>query len=291
MNSDPGNHATERPMVSVIIPVYNNADTLGPVLAALNRQRYPRERFEVIVADNNSTDGSPDVATAHGAVVVFERDRQGSYAARNKGVAAARGDILAFLDGDCRPDEGWLSEAVAVFTETGADLVGGRIAIEAQGGSELLAAYERLSYVRQEDTIARHGTAAGGNLFIHRRVIDTIGPFRQELKSGGDGEICLRAKRAGFTIAYADRAVVAHKAIGSVTALLKRYHRLGRGEADLAAFSVAPIREPGSTPLSRKRDYVRRVWAEKRLSAGARLAIVFLNLAASVAQLIGGRRA
>lgn len=279
------------PLVSVVIPVFNNRATLGPVLAALNAQDYPR--LEVIVADNNSTDGSPDVAVTHGATVVFERETQGSYAARNKGIAAAKGDILAFLDGDCRPRPDWLSNAVAAMRRAGADLAGGRIDIEA-GGSGLLAAYERLSYVRQEETIRDHGTSAGGNLLIARRVIDAIGPFRTELRSGGDGEICVRARRAGFAIVYAGDAVVSHTAVNNVRTLLKRYHRLGKGEAELAAFGVAPIRAGGSSYLSRKRAYLRRVWAERSLSPPGRLAIVALNLAASVAQWLGrraGRRA
>ena len=279
----------KRPFVSVVIPVFNNGDTLGRVLDGLAAQTWPKDRFEVIVADNNSTDDSADVAAKKGAKVVTETARQSSYAARNKGIEAAKGEILAFLDGDCVPAPGWLAAGVQAMEDAGADLAGGRIDISADGGSELLARYERLSYVRQAETVAAHGTSAGGNLFIRRKVIEKIGPFRADLASGGDGEICIRARRAGFAMAYADDAVVTHRAIGSVTALLGRYHRLGKGEAALVRHDVAPIRDAGSTLLSRKIDYIKRVWRADLVPVAQRVAIVLLNLAASVAQLLGSR--
>lgn len=281
------------PFVSVIIPVFNNAATLGSVLEGLARQSYPPERYEVLVVDNRSSDGSAELARAHGVRLLAETARQSAYAARNRGIAAARGDVLAFLDGDCVPEPAWLGAGVAALEREGAGLAGGRIEIRAAGDRALLAHYERLSYVRQAETIAAHGTSAGGNLFLRRAVIDAAGPFREDLVSGGDSEICLRARRHGFRIAYAEDAVVTHRAVGSVRSLLRRYRRLGRGEADLARHGVAPVRAPGSSPWSRKRAYLRRVWREPGLTAGQRLAIVLLNLAAGVAQGVGyleGRR-
>jgi len=278
---------SDKPFVSVIIPVYNNANTLGGVLDGLAMQSYDHDAYEVIVVDNLSTDASASVARKKNARVVDEHELQGSYAARNRGIIAAKGEILAFLDGDCAPNANWLSEGVAAMERHNGDLAGGRIDIVAAGRSQLLAHYERLSYVRQEDTIRDHGTSAGGNLFVRRRVIEDIGPFRADLKSGGDGEICIRAGRGGYKMVYAAQAVVSHRAVSSVRSLLKRYRRLGRGESNLARHGVDPIRHSNSTFLSRKRAYVHRVWSDPTLSMAERISILALNLMASVAQALG----
>ncbi|MDH4228535.1 MAG: glycosyltransferase [Nitrospirota bacterium] len=276
-------NAPDLPHVSVIIPVHNDRDTLGEVLGALSGQDYPHDRFEVIVVDNNSTDGSGALARECGASVLEER-QPGSYAARNRGIGVARGEILAFLDGDCIPDSQWLGGGVNALLSTPADLAGGRIDITARPGAGLLAHYERLSYMKQRENIADHGTAATANLLVRKTVFERVGPFRADLLSGGDGEFCHRAQQAGFVITYAEVAVVRHRAVSSVGRMLSRYRRLGRGEADLARIGVAPFRPRGSSFLSRRIAYAKRVWGEPGLSIVQRVAILLLNLAAAVAQ-------
>jgi len=284
---------SQQPFASVIIPVYNNAATLGEVLGALGRQSYPKDRYEVIVVDNMSTDGSRSVAGKFPVKLVHERDRQSSYAARNKGMDEAKGDYFCFLDGDCVADPDWLRGGISAMVEAGADLAGGRIDVVPSGRGALLAHYERLSYFRQEDFIREHGTAAGANLWLSRRAVEAMGPFRDDLESGGDGEICIRGRRNGFSIVYAQGAAVSHRAVGRVITLLKRYHRVGKGEAHIARHQVDPIRAEGSSIWSRKAAYLRRVWAAKEISPIERLGVMALNALASVAQVLGyleGRR-
>lgn len=93
--------------VTVIIPVYNNAEMLALCLEAIRAQTFPAERFEVIVVDNASTDNCRSVVDAHGFIYLLET-KPGSYAARNAGIRLAKGEILAFTDSDCRPASGWL---------------------------------------------------------------------------------------------------------------------------------------------------------------------------------------
>lgn len=93
--------------ISVVIPVYNGASTLGDCLAALSAQSFTRDRFEVIVVDDGSTDETPTI-TAHFDVRVIRQENRGAPAARNAGVFAARGDWVAFTDADCVPSRHWL---------------------------------------------------------------------------------------------------------------------------------------------------------------------------------------
>src|SRR4051794_20497634 len=115
-------------LVSVIVPVRNGAAVLGQQLAALERQGY-RGRWEVVVADNGSSDGTAAVVAEWTGRLPMRRvaadRRRGINVARNVGVNAANGDLLAFCDADDQVAPGWLEALVE--TARGADLVGGRL--------------------------------------------------------------------------------------------------------------------------------------------------------------------
>src|SRR5271169_3530078 len=100
------------PLMSVIIPHYNDLDHLRHCLESLRRQTLPRERYEVIVADNNSVGGVQAVEQIAGDIIVVPAPDQGAGPARNAGVAAARGRVLAFIDSDCLADQNWLREGI-----------------------------------------------------------------------------------------------------------------------------------------------------------------------------------
>ena len=95
---------TDQPFISVIIPVWNSPDLLAKCLAALAVQSYPRERYEVLVVDNGSTDSTAAVARNYPFVTLLSEPVPGAYRARNRGLAAARGEYVAFTDADCIPD-------------------------------------------------------------------------------------------------------------------------------------------------------------------------------------------
>ena len=103
--------------LSVVIPVFNSAKYLVRCLDALEGQDYPAESFEVIVVDNNSTDDSVAIVRRHQGVRLLRESKQCSYSARNTGVRAASGEVIAFLDPDCLPVPGWLA-AIARAIET-----------------------------------------------------------------------------------------------------------------------------------------------------------------------------
>lgn len=96
------------PLLSIIIPTHNSEPTIERCINSLTSQSFPREKFEIIVVDDGSTDKTAKLAEKTGAdrVIVTESCFQGK--ARNIGVNISRGDLLAFIDSDCEAKEGWL---------------------------------------------------------------------------------------------------------------------------------------------------------------------------------------
>jgi len=109
--------ADSLPLMSIIIPVYNGAHIIGPLLDSIQQLDYPPNRYEVLVVDNNSTDDLESVVAPYPVKLSHERDVQGSYAARNQGIKQARGEILVFTDADCRVHPQWLRCLQAAFVD------------------------------------------------------------------------------------------------------------------------------------------------------------------------------
>jgi len=113
------------PFISVIIPTYHDWERLKLCLAALREQTYPQDRFEVLVVNNDPQDPVPEMELPNNFQVLSE-SKPGSYAARNKGISVAKGEILAFTDSDCIPYEDWLEKAVERLLD-GAQRVAGHV--------------------------------------------------------------------------------------------------------------------------------------------------------------------
>lgn len=113
------------PRVSVIIPTYNDSERCVRCLRALAEQEFPRSEFEILVVDNGSDPQLrlPSNLPEDLQVTLVVELSPGSYAARNRGIREARGDILASTDSDCLPSRTWLSTAFAVLNEKAHDVV------------------------------------------------------------------------------------------------------------------------------------------------------------------------
>lgn len=220
-----------QPRVSVIVPVYNAERALPRLMASLRRQDYPRSRVEIILVDNNSTDRSAEVIGRCPEAVGLSFERwQSSYAARNVGIEHATGDVLAFIDADCRADAGWLNAGIRGLIEGGFDRVAGRVEFVLSAHPNIYEIFDSASNFRQGDFVAR-GWSGAGNLFVRREVIAEVGPFDAQMISGGDCEFGLRATRAGRSLGYAPDAVVYHRTRTSLKSLIKKWIRTEYGAA------------------------------------------------------------
>jgi glycosyltransferase involved in cell wall biosynthesis len=186
-----GVNQAEHPFVSVIIPVFNDGERLRRCLLALGQQTYPRDRFEVVVVDNGSSEDVAAIVAGQAFVTLGHEARPGSYAARNTGLGLARGEVLAFTDSDCLPQPDWIAAGVArLAASPGCGLVAGKISVFFQDPQRPTATelYESLTAFQQHKYIERDHYGATANLFTRRDVFDVVGRFSDGLTSGGDRE-------------------------------------------------------------------------------------------------------
>ena len=224
-----------QPFISIIIPVYNDLEGLEKLLPSLTRQSWPADRYEVIVVDNGSKQDPAQITSAHNVTLLYEKDTQSSYAARNKGIQHAKGDIFAFIDSDCRACEDWLSAAMRTMTQTHADLVGGKVTFTLSEKPRAAEYFDAVSNFQFEEKIKR-GTCGAGNLFVKKEIFDRIGLFPPHVKSGGDVYFSKKATDSGFKLVYAPHAQVFHPA-RTLSQLLAKTFRVGRGKAAIKILS------------------------------------------------------
>jgi glycosyltransferase involved in cell wall biosynthesis len=194
------------PLLSVIIPVYNGAHFLPEAVASLRWQDY--EPMEIIIVDDGSTDNCRDVASLLGSGIRYVRqDNAGPSAARNRGLALAQGEFIAFLDAD----DQWPRHKVSIqlarlLAEPELDLVLGRIQYIALPGGEI----PDIEFESPDNTVSHVHLGSG---LYRRRVFERIGTFDASLRYSEDVDWFLRARES----------VLAMRILRS-TALLYRLH-------------------------------------------------------------------
>jgi glycosyltransferase involved in cell wall biosynthesis len=201
--------AVTRPtLVTVVLPVRNGERHLGRQLAALAEQSYPGP-WELLVVDNGSTDGSREAARSFAGElpqlrIVDASSRRGLNHARNIGVDAARGDLLAFCDADDAADPGWL--AGLVDAAAGADIVGGVLDGQELNGPVARAWRSQRFIDRPSEQFLPF--VPGGNCAVWTSVARHLRWDEEFVFGGSDMEFCWRAHQAGYRIAEAPGAVM-----------------------------------------------------------------------------------
>jgi glycosyltransferase involved in cell wall biosynthesis len=215
--------------VSVIVPVRDGASSMPALLRSIAAQDLEDHRYEVIVVDNGSRDGTAGIAAAHGARVVNE-PRPNRSRARNAGAAAASADVFAFIDADCRATPQWLPALLAC--RGSAPLVAGKVDIETRPSPNAIERFECRWRFNQEAGV-RQGWAATANLLVERHAFEAIGGFDPAYGYGEDVDFCLRAGRAGYGLAFCPEARAHHGAERELYPLLRRAFFHGYGATQL----------------------------------------------------------
>lgn len=227
----------ELPTISVVVPIYNAEADLPDLFVCLQQQDYPVERVEYLLVDNNSQDRTQELLQALPPGEAFhslrETEIQSSYAARNQGIRAAKGEILVFTDADCRPQPGWLRQIVQPFLDPATGSSIGIVAgeITALPGDSLLERFaDRQDVLSQKHTLAHPFLPYGqtANLAVRRAIFDQVGLFRPHLTTGGDADLCWRILQQGWQIAPAAQAVVQHRHRSTLADLRSQWRRYGR---------------------------------------------------------------
>ncbi|NJM70686.1 MAG: glycosyltransferase [Scytonema sp. RU_4_4] len=238
MNHEPVERTTNAflPKVSVVIPVYNGEADLPELICCLSAQTYPKHQVEYLLVDNNSGDRTFALlqqAAENSEITIrpqSENHIQSSYAARNAGIRAATGEILAFTDADCRPQPEWLHALMTPFVNQYIVLVAGEIV--ALPGRTLLEQHaERQETLSQKHTLAHPFCPYGqtANLAIRRQALEQVGLFRPYLTSGGDADMCWRILQQKIgRLEFAPNAVVKHRHRATLKELESQWRRYGR---------------------------------------------------------------
>ncbi len=223
--------------VSVIVPVHNNPYGLRKVLESLLEQDFPKDQYEIIVVDNRSTDESLDVAREYAenypllVKYVMEDKIQSSYAARNKGITIAKGNILAFTDSDCNPVECWLMEGCKSLKQNNASMVAGKIEFTFKNSEPNIWEYfDATGKLKQKSYVKNAGFGATANLFVRSDMFIKHGLFLSELESGGDYEFGRRLTESGEKLLYSEETVVRHPARSTFWDKFNKSRRIARGQ-------------------------------------------------------------
>lgn len=217
--------------ISVIIPARNEALHIGAVVASVLQQRPAGAELEVIVIDDGSSDATAAAARGAGArVLAFGGSDGNPAAARNRGAAAARGDILVFLDSDCSPDPGWL-EALLAAHQRGAVIVGGALdlppGLAASARCDYYCGWYHVHSRRRPGPVSNHPP---GNLSIRREAFARTSGFveRQPIAYAHE-ELVLQAelRKAGAPVLFEPAAIVRHRNRPGFANLLRRNYRWG----------------------------------------------------------------
>jgi cellulose synthase/poly-beta-1,6-N-acetylglucosamine synthase-like glycosyltransferase len=222
----------ELPFVSVIIPVRNDARRLAVCLRSLSELDYAADRMEVIVVDNGSRDDSAEVARAAGAKVLLHPDLRVG-ALRNRGVEAARGEILALVDSDHEVPKGWLRAGVNdLVADPDLHMVGAPYLPPPQGTwVQRIWAVHRLRHAERGEVV----WLASGNLFLRKRDFNRIGGFDETLVAAEDVDLCVRLKAAQGRIVSDMRLANIHH--GEPPTLWQFFRKeLWRGSSGIRAF-------------------------------------------------------
>jgi hypothetical protein len=194
------------PFVSIVIPVRNDAARLQRCLASIAHTTYPSDRFEILVADNGSTDASPEVARNAGASVLRFPDIRVSEV-RNRAATIARGDVLVFVDADHELDLHWIPHAIETLVSSGAAAVGaGYYAPE--DGTWVQKMYDsfrlRTPGLRQVDWLG------SGSLAVWRNTFRDLGGFDIRLETCEDVDFCQRLRMKRYVLFSDDRLRSVH---------------------------------------------------------------------------------
>lgn len=222
----------QTPRVSVVVASYNGDATLRACLQSLQGLNYPN--YEVILVDDGSTDTTESIAAEFPSVRYFRQaENQGLGIARNTGIAAATGEIVAFTDSDCRANEDWLYYLVGDLLRSRFAGIGGHNFLppdDAPTAACVMVSPGGPAHVMLTDRLAEH--IPGCNMAFYKWALDSIGGFDPIYhKAGDDVDICWRLQQRGYRLGFSPAGFVWHYRRNTVRAYLKQQAGYGDAEA------------------------------------------------------------
>lgn len=200
------------PRVTVVVPVYNGAETLPSCLAALRNQTVAPGHYEVIAVDDGSSDDSAAIAQRH-QVRVIRQTHRGASSARNAGIVAARGELLLFTDADCEPAADWIERMIETLANPAIAGARGAYRTHQRG---IVPRFVQLEYQDRYDRVQDHAGIDFVDTYAaayRRSVLATAGGFDESLPGAAveDVELSYRLAERGHRLVFNPQAIVYHR--------------------------------------------------------------------------------
>lgn len=216
---------------SIVVPFYNEEKHIEQCIQALLALDYPRDRYEILMVNNNSTDRSVAIVERYPEVTLLHESRAGDFAARNLGVRSAKGDLIAFTDSDTAPQSDWLTRAKAVMQDGNIMLVVGHLQFSSESlGMRLLRDYEaeKNCYIFTGDNpLIYYGYTC--NMIVRRSVLEKLGPF-PEVYRNSDAVFVRKVVDACScsAVCYSEAVSARRMEIAGVGDYVSKMHTYGR---------------------------------------------------------------
>jgi GT2 family glycosyltransferase len=228
------------PKISVVVCAYNAEPTMRECLESLTKLAYPS--YEAVIVDDGSTDRTGAIADEYPQFKIIHQPNCGLSAARNVGMAAATGDIIAYLDSDATADPDWLTFMALKFTTSKHVGIGGPNLPPPEEdwiANCVAAAPGSPTHILLDDETAEH--IPGCNMAFRKEALAEIGGFDTTYTAAGDDvDVCWRLQELGYTIGFSPAAIVWHHRRKTVKSYLKQ--QMGYGKAEAMLFQKHPDR-------------------------------------------------
>ena len=195
---------SDRPFCSVVIPAFNEEQGIEASLSSLVSQSYPRERYEIILVDNGSTDRTSEIASAYADLILSKPDGNVG-AVRNFGIASASGTIIICTDADCVVPPDWIEKGVALLEKNPQHAFGG--GLRPRENAKWIEKYWILNEAGDK---TQQRALAGSSIFMWKRDLEQLGAFNENVTSGEDSDLYQRALGNGLEVIISPGLSVAH---------------------------------------------------------------------------------
>jgi GT2 family glycosyltransferase len=260
------------PKVSVVVACFNGGRTLQPCLDSLGRLNYPS--YEVIVVDDGSTDITPQVASLYKNFRALRQSHQGLSVARNAGLFASDGEVMAFTDADCRADEDWLYYSVGALLKGAFVGMGGHNFLppdDSAVAAAVMVSPGGPAHVMLTDRQAEH--IPGCNMAFYKWALVEIGGFDPIFhRAGDDVDVCWRLQEKGYRIGFSPPSFVWHYRRSTVGAYLLQQSGYGEAEAMLVRRHPEYFNSFGASV------WQGRIYATSKLGLTVRCPIIYHGL-------------
>ena len=224
------------PSVTIVVPVYQGEKCIGECIESLLDLDYPKEKTEIIIVDNNSTDKTINIVKKYPVKCMVETKR-GACCARNTGYRNASYEFIAFTDSDCIVDRNWLREPVKHFKVEKVGGCGGHL--EPTPPKNIIEEYVIYKDIlSQERALKRERVSfpflITANAIYRRKALDEVNGFDENFTVGGeDADLTWRINWSGYKIEFEPKAIVYHKHRTTLVSLLKQIKSYGSGTSYL----------------------------------------------------------